>query len=149
MTKQTSQKGTYYIVSPGIWPSRPCRYSSLRSALHDFIAGTPFDKIRDRNKNKDAKSLELVRELSLDELAVTGDLVTARCSPDKLTKDQPFYLIRTYTFDGDNKGYDVVECSTISELQAEANKNISAVSNLRNILTKGLELKLLEQEDKK
>lgn len=144
MTRKKDQEDNYFIVAPGIWAGTPCRYSSLKKAVEEFIAGTPFDRIHGSYGKKLPKILALTRELSLEDLAIEDNTISANSSTDSLSRNQPFYLIRTYIFHNEEecKGYDVIKCKDVSELQIEANKNLPKVEKLRNILTRGLELKL-------
>ena len=157
MTGQTQdeeegRQGKYYIVAPGIWSGEPLNYFSLQKALRDFVSGIPFERIRGSRNDKKPRNFRIVEELSLSlqDCSLEGNIVSAKYSAGKLSTNQPFYLLRTYAFCDDTEclGYDVVPCANIYELHKKAitpiriKPNCFEVRDVRNVLTRGLELKL-------
>ena len=150
--EKEGREGKYYIVAPGIWSGEPLNYFSLQKALGDFVSGIPFEYIRGSRDDKKPRNFRIVEELSLSlqDCSLEGNIVSAKYSAGKLSTNQPFYLLRTYAFHSDKRrlGYDVIPCANIYELQKKATTpikikpNFYEVSDVRNILTRALELKL-------
>ncbi len=146
----------YFIVEPGIWGGEPLRYFLLRTALKDFIMGVARDKIYDTNQK--AGELHLCKLISLENLFIkeAENMVSTKFITGEFNFNHHFYLIRTYLFHTSStssfslpklKGYDVIKCENISDCIKKVNTTCydftgKKVSDLKNILTRELELKL-------
>lgn len=145
-------KPEFYVVARGVWVGNPAKYNSLQSAVEEFASGQAVGRMKKDSICKNAGMPRIVQRLSLKSARLDGTIARIEWCEIPESQDQPYYLLRTYTYRNRGYnflGYEVTEYSDLRKMMADANKPIENVKNQRSIFTKGLELLAVEGISKK